>query len=366
MRRWSGALLPLSILLVLLALTAWLRYATEFPEERSDGKNRHDPDYIVTQVSGRKLDATGKLLYTLVAEEIRHYPDDDTADLLEPALVYLSPTRPPLSMRAVHGHANSGGQQVDLWVFDPTVPPPEGALIYYSVYAPAITGELAKQLQAEMRRRRSAMRGSARPRHAHWFTGLLICGHCGHRLTYGENGSDEPIWRCPTKWAPYIQGSCVGQNVREDYLQPWMDTRLRLMIERQTADVFEDLGLVPSVEQTTATLESRLAEVQARARRLIEKQAAADTALSGLYDEQLKQCAAEIKSLQERIREAARRTDDKAKREREEAVAEMSTDGFLDRLWTRPNPEVNQFLHRVMAKRRFILFSQEVVRVVEE
>lgn len=115
MRRWSGALLPLSILLVLLALTAWLRYATEFPEERSDGKNRHDPDYIVTQVSGRKLYATGKLLYTLMAEEIRHYPDDDTADLLEPALVYLSPTRPPLSMRAVHGHANSGGQQVDLW-----------------------------------------------------------------------------------------------------------------------------------------------------------------------------------------------------------------------------------------------------------
>jgi len=60
-----------SILLVLLALTAWLRYPTEFPEERSDGKNRHDPDYIVTQVSGRKLDATGKLLYTLGAEDPR-------------------------------------------------------------------------------------------------------------------------------------------------------------------------------------------------------------------------------------------------------------------------------------------------------
>ena len=115
MRKWSGALLPLSIVFVLLALTAWLRYATEFPEERSDGKNRHDPDYILSKVSGRKLDATGNLLYTLVAEEVRHYPDDDTTDLLEPALVYLSPTRPPVSIRALYGHANSGGQRVDLW-----------------------------------------------------------------------------------------------------------------------------------------------------------------------------------------------------------------------------------------------------------
>jgi hypothetical protein len=31
-KKWSGALLPLGILLVLLALTAWLRYATESPE----------------------------------------------------------------------------------------------------------------------------------------------------------------------------------------------------------------------------------------------------------------------------------------------------------------------------------------------
>jgi lipopolysaccharide export system protein LptC len=71
MRQWSSAVLPLSILLILLALTSWLRYATEFPEARSDGKNRHDPDYIVTDAKGRKLDPSGRLLYTLVADELR-------------------------------------------------------------------------------------------------------------------------------------------------------------------------------------------------------------------------------------------------------------------------------------------------------
>jgi lipopolysaccharide export system protein LptC len=52
MRKWSSALLPLSILLVLVALTTWLRYVTEFPEVRNDGRNRHDPDYIISDVRG--------------------------------------------------------------------------------------------------------------------------------------------------------------------------------------------------------------------------------------------------------------------------------------------------------------------------
>ncbi|HPU80320.1 LPS export ABC transporter periplasmic protein LptC [Accumulibacter sp.] len=114
MRQWSSAVLPLSILLVLLALTSWLRYATEFPEARSDGKNRHDPDYIVTDAKGRKLDPSGRLLYTLVVDEIRHYPDDDTTDFLRPNLVYLHPTRPPVTISARYGHSTAQGQRVDL------------------------------------------------------------------------------------------------------------------------------------------------------------------------------------------------------------------------------------------------------------
>lgn len=115
MKKWSSALLPLSILLVLVVLTAWLRYVTEFPEVRNDGKSRHDPDYIISGVLGRKLDASGNLLYTLTTDEIRHYPDDDTIHLLKPTLIYLDPKRPPVIIRSGHGQANSQAQRVDLW-----------------------------------------------------------------------------------------------------------------------------------------------------------------------------------------------------------------------------------------------------------
>lgn len=257
------------------------------------------------------------------------------------------------------------GQRTDLWVFDPTIPPPEGALIYYNVYAPALDGDLAAQLQAELRRRRSAIRGSARPNSAHRFAGLLVCGHCGYRMVYGQNGSDEPIYRCPTKWAPYIKSECIGQNVREDYIIAWVSSRLRRMIELGTPDVFDDIGLSSSSEPSAAALEARLIEVQAKARRLIDKQTAADSALTALYDEQLAQCAAEIKSLQQRIRDSGRRADEQARTERQRAVNEMSVEGFLDDLWQRPEVEVNQFLHRIMTKRRFVLANREFVRAIE-
>ena len=114
MKQWSSAALPLTILFALAALTVWLRYATELPEARNDGKSRHDPDFIVTKGAVRKLDPAGNLLYTLVAAEIRHFPDDDTTELSQPKLVYLHPTRPPLTISAVQGHSSPRGERVEL------------------------------------------------------------------------------------------------------------------------------------------------------------------------------------------------------------------------------------------------------------
>ncbi|MDR2113561.1 MAG: LPS export ABC transporter periplasmic protein LptC, partial [Candidatus Accumulibacter sp.] len=82
MKHWGSALFPLSLLLVLTLLTFWLRYATELAEPGRDGRYRHDPDYMLADIVLRKLDQDGRLKYTLRAADVRHYPDDDTTDLL--------------------------------------------------------------------------------------------------------------------------------------------------------------------------------------------------------------------------------------------------------------------------------------------
>jgi len=115
MKRWGSALFPLSLLVVLTGLTFWLRYATELPQQKHDGKLRHDPDYIVTDAILRKIDLTGRLQYTLSATDIRHYPDDESTDMLKPNLVHFQAKKPPVTMSSERGHISKDGEKVDLY-----------------------------------------------------------------------------------------------------------------------------------------------------------------------------------------------------------------------------------------------------------
>lgn len=115
MKNWGSAFFPLAIMLALAGLTFWLRHAIELPEERKDGKHRHDADYVIDKPQVRKLDKSGRLQYTLDAVQIRHYPDDDTTDVTQPVLVNLQPGRPSVSIRADRAHVSQDGDQVDFY-----------------------------------------------------------------------------------------------------------------------------------------------------------------------------------------------------------------------------------------------------------
>ncbi len=115
MKSWSSAIFPLAVLLALTGLTYWLRYATQLPGERHDGKNRHDPDYVVTESKLRKLDGNGNLQYTLQTAEIRHYPDDDSTEFSKPVLISHKVKKPAITISAERGTSTSKGEQIDLY-----------------------------------------------------------------------------------------------------------------------------------------------------------------------------------------------------------------------------------------------------------
>ena len=74
--------LPLAVLGLLVALTLWLNQLVRAPAARDDGTLRHDPDAIVEKFDAKKFGVDGRVLYTLAAKKMVHYPDDDSA-LLE-------------------------------------------------------------------------------------------------------------------------------------------------------------------------------------------------------------------------------------------------------------------------------------------
>ena len=53
--RWH-ALYPVVMIGLLAALTLWLNRAMNFEPVRQDGKLRHDPDYFVDNLNGKRFD----------------------------------------------------------------------------------------------------------------------------------------------------------------------------------------------------------------------------------------------------------------------------------------------------------------------
>lgn len=112
---WSSALFPLALMLILAGLSFWLVQTTRLPDERHDGKNRHDPDYIIGQLTLKRLDAKGVLQYQMTAPELRHYPDDDSTEVREPSIHFFHPDRPPVHLSAAEGKVSSRGKEVLLY-----------------------------------------------------------------------------------------------------------------------------------------------------------------------------------------------------------------------------------------------------------
>lgn len=114
MKNRASAIFPLSVLASIAGISFWLVQVTSLDEPRRDGKNRHDPDYIITGVHYEKLDRSGQLQYTLTTDELRHYPDDDSTDLSQPRLVYLGRKKPSLTISSVTAKVSSEGETVYL------------------------------------------------------------------------------------------------------------------------------------------------------------------------------------------------------------------------------------------------------------
>lgn len=114
MKSWSTSVFPISVLTVLAGLSFWLMRATALPDDQRDGKDRHDPDYVITGMEIRKLTKGGELQYVLVANEARHYPDDDSTDITSPYLTYFNPQKPNLYLSAQRARISADGETVQL------------------------------------------------------------------------------------------------------------------------------------------------------------------------------------------------------------------------------------------------------------
>lgn len=102
----------LIVLALLAALTYWIDRTVQPPAPKRDGSSRHDPDYIVSNFASTKSDPQGNPRYSLAGAEMRHFPDDDSTELIRPAFKQYSQKKPTTSVDGDRGTISANGENV--------------------------------------------------------------------------------------------------------------------------------------------------------------------------------------------------------------------------------------------------------------
>ncbi len=110
------SLFPLVAMAALAGITWWLLQATlpRQPDAAPKAKE-HTPDYFASNFSVSELDQSGSTQYRLTAEQMIHYEDDETSDLVKPAIRAFQPDKPVVTAIGDTGKVNGDVSIVDLY-----------------------------------------------------------------------------------------------------------------------------------------------------------------------------------------------------------------------------------------------------------
>ncbi|HYN53751.1 MAG TPA: LPS export ABC transporter periplasmic protein LptC [Methylotenera sp.] len=110
----SAIVFPLILLSLLALLTFWINNTVQPTLPKMDGSSRHDPDYIMSNFVTTQTDINGGLRYRLAAVEMKHFPDDDSTNLLRPRYTQFTLDKPYTQVESLHGYVSSNGEDVQL------------------------------------------------------------------------------------------------------------------------------------------------------------------------------------------------------------------------------------------------------------
>lgn len=113
MKGRSPIIFPLIVLGVLAIITFWIDSTVKLGLSKLDGSNRHDVDYFVENFVTTKTDLNGNLRNMLAATEMRHYPDNDTTELVRPRYTQYGENKPYTQIEAQKGFVSANGEEVE-------------------------------------------------------------------------------------------------------------------------------------------------------------------------------------------------------------------------------------------------------------
>jgi hypothetical protein len=260
---------------------------------------------------------------------------------------------------------NPGGQAVNHWVYDSSASIPEEVEIHWNMGVAAWQGADADIVIAELKRRRIVTKGRGASSRNYMFTGLVVCGVCGHNMVYQVDSKGTPSYRCrPNK---KLASRCKrNRHIAESKVKRFASLFLDGVINY--GEVIADESNQPDLYQRSRQIATEIENLQQRIIRLIRKQSEADLTpqLIAMYDEQIRDFGGQLQALQiefQRLETVSENTRQQLE-VRNGAIAEIRAIK-LDNFWQLPSTVINQCLHRVFGEFRIELDPIRQLRLVK-
>jgi len=122
LERWKIVI----IMLLLAAGSAWLLHKISPGKSRTTRELLHQPDYYMENFRTSNMEEDGTLKNRLRAEQMTHYPDDNTTELIRPMLEIPRADEQPINIVADKGWVTADNEvilltgNVNLWQNDAT------------------------------------------------------------------------------------------------------------------------------------------------------------------------------------------------------------------------------------------------------
>jgi DNA invertase Pin-like site-specific DNA recombinase len=243
------------------------------------------------------------------------------------------------------------------WTYDDTVAPAAGIdLIRHCEDIPPVwTGELRQRVVDELRRRRG-QQGRAYSRDTHRFSGLSICGVCGHAMsTHISKGNRRRVF-CSNR-------TCVNRRmVNYADIQAYIHAILERALARHDGAVFVD-AQDEAADGTLSALYAKREQLNKQIERMLVEQSLAADGLQAQYRTMLSRLNSEHSDVTRRIAEIEQAQQRVQSRQHStlQALDDIRAVG-LDDFWQQPEQRINQALHRLFGMKRLVVLNGRVVR----
>ncbi|CEZ19026.1 conserved protein of unknown function [Candidatus Methylopumilus planktonicus] len=109
-----SVLFPIFFAAILAFISYWVQVSVENESEKRGNKLSNSPDYFLTNFKTTQTESNGSIHFILSANEMTHYPQDDTTRLKKPLFIRYKNNVPSSKIEGGIGFVSTDGEEVQI------------------------------------------------------------------------------------------------------------------------------------------------------------------------------------------------------------------------------------------------------------